>query len=145
MPRAAPNRLYAAIREAEAAVAAVSDLALRPTAFRVVLEHLLQSGDAGDGSRLHAPAAPPTRPPAPRERPTSTRRGPQARVQELLEDGFFKTPRTLSDVRTALADRGHHPSAAHVGKALQRLCQARRLRRQRGAGKEAKSYAYTTW
>ncbi len=133
-----------AIREAEAAVALVTEDALRPPAFQALLRHFLAGGEAPLGATNRPPAQH-------REKRHGVqgqkRAGPQAYVEELLSEHFFRTARRLNDVRTALGNRGHHVPAAHIGKALQRLCQARNLRRQKrlGADEGAQGYAYTEW
>jgi hypothetical protein len=39
---------------------------------------------------------------------TAKRAGPQAYVEELVSDGFFKKQKTISEVKTELGNRGHH-------------------------------------
>lgn len=46
--------------------------------------------------------------------------GPTGGVRLLVSEGFFKTKRSLSDVRSALAKKDYHYSAAAIQTALNR-------------------------
>jgi len=74
-----------------------------------------------------------------------TRRGPQGYIEELVDEGFFKRPRTLSDVKAELANRGHHIARTSLSGPLQNLCKRRRLRRQKGIGSDKDAFGYTNW
>lgn len=47
--------------------------------------------------------------------------GPSGGIRLLVSEGFFKTKRSLSDVRSALAKKDYHYSAAAIQTALNRL------------------------
>lgn len=47
--------------------------------------------------------------------------GPSGGARLLVSEGFFKTKRSLSDVRSALVKRDYHYSAAAIQTALNRL------------------------
>jgi hypothetical protein len=140
---------YAAmVAEAEAAVAAVKDPELRRAGFEKILATLLESATVkpSRGKRRareqgHLPAAG-------GRAVKGTSKGPKANVDALIDDGFFKTPRTIAEVRTELADRGHHIAVTSLSGPLQTLTQERRLRRQKVSAKKKGSkttYAYSNW
>ncbi len=131
--------------EAEAAVASVKDPELRRVAFDRILSAFLEQ--------------PSVRPKAgARETPTPktisrggqkerSKRGPKAYLEALVDDGFFKTPRTIADAKAELANNGYHIALSSLSGPLQSLTQNRKLRRQKTSAKAgAKStYAYSNW
>ena len=89
------------VKQAENAVAAVKDAELRRVAFERVLNDLLDSGnDVGSERRTRATPSPAKRVAAPPK--TKKRSGPQAYVEEMVDDGFFKKPKTISAVKAEL-------------------------------------------
>lgn len=66
-------------------------------------------------------------------------------MEGLIDDGFFKKPRTLSEVKAELANRGHHIPRTSLSGPLQTLCKNHRLRRQKGIGSSKGRFAYTNW
>src|SRR5437867_5973254 len=120
----------AKVAEAEEAVKSVKDPELRRVAFEKILTHLLgddaSAPKASDASRKQPSSR------APRDRGSSRRApsskaGPKARVVELVDEGFFKQQRTIADVKTELANRGHHIPLTSLSGPLQSLTQERRL------------------
>lgn len=128
--------LTRAVAEAENAVASIKDPELRRAAFEKVLEHLLGAGSvpAGKGKPQERP-----------ERAKKAKSGPQGYLEELIDDDFFKKPRTLSEVKAELANRGHHIPRTSLSGPLQNLCKHRRLRRQKGIASDKGTYGYTNW
>jgi hypothetical protein len=130
------------VTQAENAVAAVKDAELRRVAFERVLNDLLagEHGTSGHpmagASRSKAKGS--TAPP----RKAKRRGGPQAHVEELVEDGFFKKPKTISAVKAELENRGHHIPLTSLSGPLQKLCQTKALRRQKADGK---TFSYSNW
>ncbi len=127
--------------KAEEAVAGVKDPELRRVAFQKVLEDLLA------GSAPKEPSAPPkTKPETSPKKPKKKPAGPQGRVHELADEGFFKKPKTIAQVKAELENRGHHIPLTSLSGPLQKLVQKRVLRRQRvkTSGKK-ETYAYTNW
>jgi hypothetical protein len=125
-----------AVAEAEKAVAAIKDAELKRAAFEKVLEHLLGSGPVPGKEGMS------------RQRPAPSgkaKRGPRAYLEELIEDGFFKKPRGLSEVKAELANRGHHIPRTSLSGPLQNLCKQRRLRRQKGIASDKDAFGYTNW
>lgn len=137
------DHLKKAVAEAEAAVAAVKDPNLKVAAFEKVLQHLLSASDSG-GQRPVKPSLAPRTPSAARARPTG-RSGPQARIEELIAEGFFKKPRTLGDVKSQLANRGFHIARTSLSGPLQALCQKKLLRRQKGIAGDKDAFGYSNW
>ena len=132
----------ALVAEAERAVASVADPALMRAAFEKVLTHLLQSGN--DASRSRPTAAKNVgSTPRLRKRPQG---GPQAFVEELVGEGFFKKPKTIGEVRSELGNCGHHIPLSSLSGPLQILCQRRVLRRQRAKSEGKKQvFSYSNW
>ena len=133
------------VEQAEKAVAAVKDPELKGIAFQKVLDDLLQSptpagrpGKPEKGKRV-----------APREaksKRSRRRAGPAAYLQELVDEGFFKKPKTITQVKGELENRGHHIPLTSLSGRMQSLCQSRTLRRQKSkaAGKKA-VFIYSNW
>ncbi len=74
--------------------------------------------------------------------------GPKGYVRELIDDGFFKKPKTIAEVKAELANRGHHIALTSLSGPLQTLCQDRLLRRHKAKlGDKAKkaSFNYSEW
>ena len=133
--------LAEAVAEAEKAVAPIKDAELRKAAFEKLLEHLLGSGqEVASKKKKEADRAQHSE-----KVERKTRRGPQGYVEELVDDGFFKKPRTISDVKAELGNRGHHIPTTSLSGPLQSLCKQRRLRRQKGIGSNKDAYGYTNW
>jgi len=138
--------------EAEDAVKSVKDPELRRVAFEKILAHLLgdSPGTPASGSTPKSKSAESKsrRRGGTSKRAPSAKSGPKARVEELVEDGYFKKQRTIADLKTELANRGHHIPLTSLSGPLQSLTQERRLRRQKVAanGKGSKvTYAYSNW
>jgi len=129
--------LTGAVAEAESAVAAVKDPELRRAAFEKVLEHLLGS-QAAHVRRGKAQAA--------GGQPKAKKKaGPTGRIEDLIEENFFKKPRSISEVKAELANRGHHIPITSLSNPLQRLCRDKRLRRQKGIAAGRGGFGYTNW
>jgi hypothetical protein len=139
------------VAQAEQAVAAVKDAELRRVAFERVLDDLL-SGKRGfppGGSKPlnRIGKKPRSAPPDAEEESQSAKRGgPQAYVEELVSDGFFKKQKTISEVKTELGNRGHHIALTSLSGPLQKLCQKKTLRRQKVDGNGGKkTFGYSNW
>lgn len=125
------------VARAEKAVASVKDPELKRIAFQRVLDDLLGSFGAKDADGITA-----------RARKTSSKEtskgGPKAYIVELIDDGFFKKQqKTISDSRTGLANRGHNIPVTSLSGPLKKLCQEKRLRRQKDAA--SGTYTYSEW
>src|SRR5258706_3640248 len=94
------------VKEAESAVASIKDSELKGIAFGKILDTLLgQQGQTGG----RGAAKPETkRRQEPVAKPGKKKGGPKAYVEELVDEGFFKTPKTLAAIRAELGNGGHH-------------------------------------
>lgn len=143
------SKSYAAmVAEAEASVSAVKDPELRRVAFEKILLTLLEGGRSKplsqEKKRGRAPAAAKGNDKAARNQA----RGPKRHVEDLIDDGFFDTQRTIAEVKAELANGGYHIALTSLSGPLQKLTQERRLRRQKAAkgskGSKA-AFAYSNW
>lgn len=64
--------------------------------------------------------------------------GPTSLVTELVEEGYFKTKRTLGDIQKKLEEMGHIYAQTSISPALTRLTRKRTIRRI----KEKKGWVY---
>jgi hypothetical protein len=84
------------VKQAESAVASVTDPDLRRTAFEKILDDLLSNPENGTASQK----APVVRKGAQKKtQPPSAQRGPRTYILEMKADGFFTKPKTISEVR----------------------------------------------
>jgi hypothetical protein len=135
------DRPYAElVTQAEAAVAGVKDPELRRAAFEKVLEDLLSQAGQKSASSARAKAHRTTK--AASSKRSRAKGGPQAYIEEMIEDGFFKKPKTISEVRVELGNRGHHIPRTSLSGPLQTLCKKKILRRQKTGDKGVFSYSY---
>lgn len=135
------------VSQAEEATKVIKDPELRRVAFERVLDDLLQLGTsaAEPCSRTQKAAKVPTH--RDRAKPKKTG-GPKAYVRDLFDDGFFKKPKTIAQVKAELANRGHHIALTSLSGPLQSLCQERVLRRHKAktSDKTKKAtYNYSEW
>ena len=142
----AKNNYKDIVAQAEKAVSSVSDPSLKQIAFQKVLDDLLKSTQEAE-----EPVGPikGSISPIKKKRENlrgSARGGPTQYIQELIGDGFFKKPKTISQVKAELGNRGHHIAINELSTPLVRLCRAKVLRRQKSKGLgEKNTYLYSTW
>lgn len=132
------------VAQAEKAVDAVNNPELKRVAFEKILDDLLAGGQQEPEPRARATekkAA--TAAAAPRAK--AKRGGPQAYVEELIADEFFKKPKTIAEVKAELQNRGHHIPLTSLSGPMQKLCQKKTLRRQKSSiqGKKGMKQAFT--
>ena len=127
------------IAHAEAAVAQMQDPDHRKIAFATILSSLLQ-----DISKVtSAPPRPLAHPTAQKATGKPSRGGPSAYLDELVTEGFFGEPKDIAQVRSVLEERGHHIPSTALSGPLQRLCQAKKLRRKKNP--QSGSFEYSNW
>src|SRR5438045_54028 len=107
------------VAQAERAVASVKDPELRRAAFEKILDDLLSSRDQQPKPKPSKPGAKSS--PASARKPAKKRTGPQGYVEELVDDGFFKKPKTIAQVKAELENRGHHIPMTGLSGPLQKL------------------------
>ncbi len=130
------------VAEAEKAVAVLKDPELRRAAFDKILSHLLEQTSGEHGQKQKSPKGEVSH--ASKKAKVGT--GPRGQIDQLIEEGFFKQQRTLPQVKAELANRGHHLPQNLLSGPLQKLCQARRLRRERVTTDGGKTvYGYSNW
>jgi len=130
------------VAQAEKAVSSVNDPELKRAAFEKVLDDLLAAG-----APAQAKGAVRARRGRPKPRPARERsRGPSGYIEELIDDDFFKKPKTISNVRAELGNRGHHIPLTSLSGPLQNLCKRRLLRRHKAKTSGNKqTYNYSEW
>jgi len=135
------------VTQAEKAVGSVQDPELRRVAFQKVLDDLLGSASQEGEASRHKIEAPAANSSARKTRPRKvTKGGTQTYIDELLSGGFFKKPKTISQLKAELENRGHHIPLTSLSGPLQRMCQHRTLRRHRvKAGGKRETFAYSNW
>ena len=131
------------VAQAEKAVAGVKDPELKRVAFQKVLDDLLAlQSDAVPRKR----AADRKAPPASERKAKAARSGPQAYIEEMVADRFFKKPKTIAQVKAELENRGHHIPLTSLSGPLQKLTQRRMLRRQRSKiSGNKQTFVYSEW
>ena len=132
--------------QAEQATKAIKDPELRRVAFERVLDDLLSGG----GTPTPGETRPPKRGTRSNHHAGKPRvsHGPKGYVRELIDDGFFKKPKTMAQVKAELGNRGHHIAITSLSGPLQQLCQERALRRQKTAsndGGKKGTFNYSEW
>ena len=134
--------------QAEQAVAGVKDAELRRVAFERVLDQLMSDREGQPAKLTESPRRKGDRPSKGKNQSGRSRVkvGPQTYVSELIDDGFFKKQKTISEVRSELGNRGHHVAITSLSGPLQRLCQNKSLRRQKIEGPGGKkTFGYSNW
>lgn len=124
------------VEQAERSVQGVNDPELKRIAFGKVLEELLggrTSTDRLSQKKAHTDRSAKTT--------KSPRGGPINYIREMVEDGFFKKPKAITDVKVELENRGHHIPLTSLSCPLQKLCKEKQLRRQRNDGR----FNYSNW
>ncbi len=132
------------VKRAEAAVKSVTDPELRRVAFEKILDDLLAGQPAKDKPGPKGAKAKPGKAATPTK--NTKKKGPQAYVEELVDEGFFRKQKTIAQVKAELENRGHHIPLTSLSGPLQKLCQRRVLRRQKtkASGKK-QTYSYSEW
>jgi hypothetical protein len=130
------------VEQAEKAVQSVKDPELKRIAFQKVLEELL-----GGGGGTRAPSRTPRRSTAKvaGRAPKAAGAGPRTYIREMQEESFFKKPKTITEVKIELENRGHHIPLTSLSGPLQALCKSKLLRRQRIEKGNKKTFAYSNW
>ena len=125
-----PSSLTKVVKQAEEAVAGVTDKTLRTKAFELVMQELLQRerehkmGGLGKGLSHGRSLSSRTS-----KLPRVSRGGLTQRILELVDDAFLKSPKSSREIRAELQRHGHHYSENTVAMALLRLVRKRVLRR----------------
>jgi hypothetical protein len=130
------------VTQAEQAVASVKDPELKQVAFQKILEHLLTSDVVPSSSKR---AEKRDQRAQPKKHKAANDAGPTAYIKEMVEEGFFKKPKTIAETRTELGNLGHHIPVTSLSGPLQSLCKGKVLRRQKVVVGKKKSFAYSNY
>jgi len=129
------------VKEAQEAVESLKDAELKGIAFGRILETLLgQQAEAPDAEKptrkLRGKRTTP---------PGKKKTGPTGQIEQLIQEGFFRNPKTLAAVKAELANRGHHLPLTTLSPTMMALCQKRRLRRQKVTDGQKSVFKYSNW
>ena len=127
--------LIQARKRAERAVESMDEGPLKIAAFQAILTKLL--GDPDPSERSGGTSAK-GQPGAGKHPDTLT-----GRVLAIKSEGFFKTQRSLGEVREALGSRGWHYPLTTLSGVMQGLVQQRLLRRERVSVGKKKVWKYS--
>lgn len=136
------------VTQAEQAVQGVKDGELRRVAFEKVLDRLLHGPTVSAAEGQHkGPAGqkPNARAAKHGGDPKRGKSGPKAYISEMESDGFFSKPKTITEVKAELENRGHHIPLTNLSGPLQKLCQAKVLRRQKVKAGKKQVFSYSKW
>ena len=122
-------------KQAEKAVEEMRDGELKIKAFEVILSHLLGSAQ---GSTAALPS----------EKQSRTKKNKEAtsiigRILVLRDEGFFKTPRGIAEVKEELAAHGWHYPLTTLSPRMMSMVQKRDLRRQKLTEGRKKLWKYS--
>ena len=121
----ADDPLVVARKRAERAVEGMADGPLKIAAFQTILAKLLAEAEPAEQVQRAAVKAPKGR----TEQPSTL----TGRILTIRSEGFFKTQRSLGEVRESLGSRGWHYPLTTLSGVMQALVRQRELRRERGA------------
>jgi hypothetical protein len=134
------------VEQAERAVSSVKNPELKRVAFEKILDDLLSLGLPRQQRESQLPQRKRRGVEAPHAQAKAKRAGPQAYLDELTDEGFFQKPKTISEVKAELENRGHHIPLTSLRGPLQKLCQKKKLRRQKAEGSgNKKTFVYSNW
>ena len=140
------KHIEAAIKRAEADLQLVQEPSLRSVAFPALLAFELGE-HSGSAPKVPVTGHPVQRAVRKRQIEPGKRAGPVDWVLELNDEGFFDEGRTMRDILSKLAERGHHLRDTDLTRQLQGLVARRILRRhkkRRNEG-EAEVWHYVRW
>jgi hypothetical protein len=134
--------------EAEKAVSGIKNEKFKEMAFEKLLNHLLKGDRDDDGDEEEEREAEgkisrkgktrKTRKARKREGGNSKAKtdGPLAWLRELAGEGFFKKPKSSSNIREELETRDHHLKATDLTAPLRIMCNDKALRRKKMSPQE---------
>ena len=128
-------------KQAEKAVAEMADGELKVKAFEVILDHLLGSRQGAQGPPPRDDAPAPPKPKGAKE--SASAKSITGRILVLRDEGFFKTQKTIGEVREELRAHGWHYPLTTLSGRLQAMVQQRKLRRERAKQANKKVWKYS--
>lgn len=133
------------VKEAELAVASIKDGELKGIAFGKILDTLLGQKGLVREPRSSTDGGPKVQRANTGVKASKAKGGPMVYIEELINDGFFKTPKTLAAIRAELGNGGHHIPVTSLSRPMMILCQRRHLRRQRTKDGTKQVFTYANW
>jgi hypothetical protein len=129
------NKLIELRKQAEQSVADMKDGPLKVQAFETILGHLLSQVNGGPSEGQLAKSKPQQKaqPAAPKNPKTAP-----DRILALKEEGFFKSQRSIAEIRQELKRNGWHYAVTSLSGPLQSLVTKRALRRENVDGEDGK-------
>lgn len=129
--------------DAEKAVSGIKNEKFKEIAFEKLVNHLLKGDTDGDGDdsvdeKKEKVKTKKTRRAKKREGGNSKSKseGPLAWLRELAAEGFFKKPKSSSNIREELETRDHHLKPQDLTAPLRIMCNDKLLRRKKMAPNE---------
>ena len=133
------EQLKKAMEKAESFIGFIKDPSLKGTAFNRTLDILLNSSKQIEDSPLKNAAKK-------KSEIKAVPEGPKKWIRDLIDEKFFKEPRALSEIVTALANVGHRLKSTDVQPYLKIFMKEKKLRREKGKGKDGKKgWQYSNW
>jgi hypothetical protein len=139
-------RLIAKRETAEKVVEAMPNGTLKDKAFEVTFQYLLTAEQERPGRQTSRRRPSKASTPSPKTGGRRSRQGPGSQLRDLVSEGFFGQDRKLPEIVQELRVGGHHLAPKAVSTALQRLTQAKVLRRRQEKGeRNRKVWIYTEY
>lgn len=113
----------------------------RQSAFIAVFSKLLSE----DVNEIHNTLSQETRNISLKTRQTISKKGPKFQLLTLMNDGFFKSPRSMPHIITELDKRNHHYKQTDLTRPLQSLVHNRILRRDKKKISNKEIWHYSNW
>ncbi|EPG72427.1 hypothetical protein LEP1GSC058_0202 [Leptospira fainei serovar Hurstbridge str. BUT 6] len=143
------------IGKAESSVSKVADPKLKEVAFGIMLKHLLSGDDVEvdpegiprvKGKKANAKSKK-ANGQKPASSSSSKKLGPKARLDELVDENYFKQPRNMSNMLEILSERGVIYKQSDLTRPLDALMAEKKLRRKKmKVGQSSKeNWFYTNW
>ena len=126
-------------KEAEKAVAEMTDGDLKVKAFEVILGHLLGAPEGTTKTPAKAGVEAEARP----AKQAAKAKSAAARVLVLRDEGFFRNQRTMGEISDELAAHGWHYPLTSLSGTLIGLAQRQELRRVRAKKGNKKVWLYS--
>jgi len=120
------SELVAIRKQAENAVSDMPEGDIKVKAFETILTHLLSSPTQGQPEPRTKSKPQPAEKPRAKESATSS----SERILSLKQEGFFKTQKSIAEIRAELKKNGWHYPVTSLSGRLQALVQKRHLRRE---------------
>ena len=123
------EKLQELISEAEVATSKITDPEIRRVAFDRVLEYLLQNNLPTDSPKkiTHNEGK------VTAKKDLIAKEGTKAWLEELIEENFFKNPKSGKNILEALDERGHILKSTDITAPLALLVSEKKLRRRKMA------------